>query len=264
MTSDIQQLVEFQAQMASKIAVINGQGSAEIGKNEKGYEIYRKNILATATRSLSISYPVMTQMLGEIAIKILAKRLLEIAIPDAGDWTEWGSGLSALLQESELIDSLPFLPDMAKLEWCVHQVGRAKTIPVNLDSFQLIQQKDWSTIAFKLQSHLVLLSSAYPVAEIWRIHRPWDANYTPQAEELRRVIRKAESPFCFMVNQRDLRADVTSLTMKEFQLYWAVQQQTPLADLARKYTQSELAQWLEYSAANNQLIEVYIKPKFTI
>jgi len=83
--------------------------------------IYRGNLGANWSRALSSAYPVLRQLVGDEFFEALA-RVLGRAQPSSDpDLNRFGAGLAGFLEDFAPAAQLPYLPDMARLEWLVHE-----------------------------------------------------------------------------------------------------------------------------------------------
>lgn len=151
------------------------QFSHSIAKNtaaihHKGIEIYRRNLLASAARALEISFPTILSLLGSDGMKALAANYLQENSLHGGDWGEWGSHLPEwILLQPELSD-LPYLSDVAKLDWICHTVERSKDPSEDIDSISLLAALDPDKLYLKSTTCFAVLSTDFPLLEIWKAH----------------------------------------------------------------------------------------------
>ncbi len=140
------------------LPLLNG----EAGSNEKRIAIYRGNVLANAHRALIATYPVLQQMVGEAFFTGVVRTFWQIHPPTAGDWGQYGEQLSSFIASFEHAQHLPYLSDVARLEWAVHEAANAAD-----ESPHEIRQEPrllW------LPGTRILISS-YPIADLWLAHQ---------------------------------------------------------------------------------------------
>lgn len=154
-------------------SILDGQSSWQ----HSGVNIYRRNLLATAIRALEISYPTIFSLLGSDGMKALAANYLQVNFLHSGDWGEWGRHLPEwILLQPELSD-LPYLSDVAKLDWFCHIVERSKDPSEDIDSILLLAAVDPGKLHLKPTTCFAVLSTDFPVLEIWKAH------YSTEAEK---------------------------------------------------------------------------------
>ncbi|MCS6925384.1 MAG: DNA-binding domain-containing protein [Candidatus Binatia bacterium] len=73
-----------------------------------------------------------------------------------------------LAAQPEIQGELPFLPDLARLEWGRLEVFDAPDAePVQLEQLRRLPPEDWPTVRFQVIPACRVLHSAWPVHEIW-------------------------------------------------------------------------------------------------
>ncbi|MDE1990781.1 MAG: putative DNA-binding domain-containing protein, partial [Betaproteobacteria bacterium] len=116
---------------------------------DEALDIYRNNWRHNLRGALAGAYPVLVQVVGEAFFRQLALRFMEENPSTSGNLHDYGAALPAFLARFAPAQSLPYLPDLAALEWACHCAYFAEE-----------------------DSPLELLHSPYPVAAIWRAHQP--------------------------------------------------------------------------------------------
>jgi Putative DNA-binding domain len=135
-----------------------------------GLAAYRANAGALAERALAAAYPTVQQLLGEEAFAALARAHWHAQPPQAGDVALWGGSLPAYLAAARELAEEPYLPDMARLEWAVHEAERAAdATPVQ--GLQMLATVDPDGCRLQFAAGTALIESAFPVASIWHAHR---------------------------------------------------------------------------------------------
>ncbi|WP_439135198.1 HvfC/BufC family peptide modification chaperone [Pseudomaricurvus sp.] len=140
--------------------------------SDTGLMIYKTNLRLTAARSLSLTYPVISRMIGSESLGLLATRLLKTDFPSTGDWAEWGEGLPELLADSELHVEHIYLEDVAKLEWMRHKADKARTTIFDQKTLEKLVNSSLSSSYLALTDGFDILQSDWPVDVLWESHQP--------------------------------------------------------------------------------------------
>ena len=118
-------------------------GTAAVKQWERGLQAYRSNGQALAQRVLAAAYPVVAQLLGEENFQALARRLWQQHPPGRGDLAQWGAQFAAMLAATaDLAREEPYLPDVARTEWALHEAGTAADGMPDPASFSLFTEGD--------------------------------------------------------------------------------------------------------------------------
>ena len=148
-------------------------GDAELV--ERRMAIYRANMVAAADKALSSAYPVIRQVVGEEFFHGLAREYQRGTPSASGDLTDFGATFDAFVAEFEHTQSLPYLPDLARLEWAVHRASGAADAPEwDAAALGAVDPEQQAAIRFVWSPGLAVIESPHPIARIWTIHQPGD------------------------------------------------------------------------------------------
>ncbi|MET0382320.1 MAG: DNA-binding domain-containing protein [Burkholderiaceae bacterium] len=148
---------------------------------EQGLAVYRANVVAAAEKALSGAYPVIRQIVGDRFFRGLAREFQRAVPSCSGDLTDYGVGFGRFLGEFEHVQDLPYLPDLARLEWAVHLAhGAADGAAWDPSALADIDGADQDAIRFEWVPGVAVVESPYPIARLWTLHRPDQAD---RAEE---------------------------------------------------------------------------------
>lgn len=153
---------------------------------ERGLQAYRSNGQALAQRVLVAAYPVVAQLLGEDNFEALARRLWQQQPPERGDLAQWGAAFAALLAATpDLALEEPYLPDVARTEWALHEAGTAADCTPDVASLRLLVEKDPVGLTLLLSPGAQCIASAWPVVSIVQAHLTGE----PALQEAGRLLR---------------------------------------------------------------------------
>ena len=154
---------------------------------DRGLQTYLANGEALAGRSLAASYPVVQQLLGEASFAALACAVWQAHPPVRGDIAQWGEQLAAFMQADAQLASEPYLPDVARAEWAMHQSASLADQAPQPASFALLTaptgQDDPTALYLRLAPGTTLLPSRWPVAAIVQAHQTEAAPQAPEVPE---------------------------------------------------------------------------------
>lgn len=157
------------------------------GKN-RGLQVYRANAEVLALRSLQASYPVVHQLIGDDAFALLARDLWHKAPPTHGDVAQWGGGLADLINSIPQLAEEAYLPDVARIEWALHQAATAADAVADLTSLALLTQHDPKALTLQLAPGTAVLHSAHPAASVVTAHLYASPTFEVVGQKLRALI----------------------------------------------------------------------------
>ncbi|MBX7230020.1 MAG: DNA-binding domain-containing protein [Burkholderiaceae bacterium] len=182
----------------------------EIETNQKRIGLYRGNVVANAQRALSAIYPVLQEIVGEDFFAGLARAFWKIQAPDSGDWNQYGRQLPYFLAEFEHAQHLPYLSDVARLEWAVHQAVYAADEPEN--AIRAEPDVLW-------RPGTQILISSYPIADIWLAHQASDSDELSQRLEHMRWVEQGA-----LIFRESFAVKVLALPVEQAQVLGEYQQ----------------------------------------
>ncbi len=149
-----------------------GIGSAGIG-------VYQNNTRLTLLSVVQTTYPVLARVLGDEFFTALARSYVITTPSTSGNlhgyakaFSAWLSDWLAALEDREEAAELAYLPDLAKLEWLVHQAHFASDAPpFDFFGLQAVAPALQGTLCFILHPSCAVLQSEFPVAQIWRANQ---------------------------------------------------------------------------------------------
>jgi len=140
---------------------------------ERRMAIYRANMVAAAEKALASAYPVIRQVVGEDFFHGLAREYQRGTPSTSGDLTGFGATFDAFLAAFEHTRVMPYLPDLARLEWAVHRAYGAADAP-DWDPAALgtVEPERQAAIRFHWAPGTAVVASGHPIVRIWTIHQP--------------------------------------------------------------------------------------------
>jgi hypothetical protein len=139
----------------------------------RGLEAYRRSVLANLTAAVRTTYPVVGAIVGEAFLDAAARRYV-LGHPSAsGDLNAYGSDFGDFLASFAPAASLPYLPDVARLEWLVHSVYGREDAPLpDLSLLAATPPDRWGDLHFQLDPAHAAMVSRWPLVRIWEVNQP--------------------------------------------------------------------------------------------
>lgn len=142
-------------------------------RNRALLSIYRATSIANATAALRLAYPVCRLITGDDYFDALARRYRAACPSRDGDLNHYGERFAAFLDDFEPVRALPYLPDVARLEWSVHvAMMAADAQPAGGELFAGLAPEALADLRLQMTPGFALHASRWPVADIWLQHQP--------------------------------------------------------------------------------------------
>lgn len=204
--------------------------------------IYRNNLRGNLTGALKLSYPAVRRLVGEDFFAGLAVRFIAAEPPRNPDLYAYGAGLPAFIERAEAARDLPYLADVARLEWAVNQALHAPfSAPLDPARLAEIPAEAQGAIRFHANPALSSVVMRYPAEAIWRAVLTEDA--PARAAALGAVDLGAGGARLAVSRGADgLR--LLPLLPAQHDLLAALMAGEPLSDALERAPEAEAAAWL--------------------
>lgn len=135
--------------------------------------IYHGAVRANWARALASAYPVVRRLVGEAFFDTAAEAYGSAHPSRSGDLGAFGERFADFLAAYEPAAALAYLPDVARLEWAVHESASAADVPpFDFATLQSLPADRHGTVRLRLHPAVRLLESAHPVVAIWEANQP--------------------------------------------------------------------------------------------
>jgi Putative DNA-binding domain len=136
---------------------------------ERRLGVYRNNVLVSLRGVLERSFPATRRRLGPKRFAALAESFIRAAPPARPQLSGYGAGFPAFLERSIEDAALPWLADVARLEWAREEAYYAADArPLALTALASIPLECYPELCFEPHPSLRLICSAGPIFALWR------------------------------------------------------------------------------------------------
>lgn len=144
----------------------------DAARAQAGLRAYRGNGRALAERALAAAFPTVAELVGSEAFAGLARAFWQQHPPADGDIATHGAALPEFIAADAQLAGLPYLADVARLDWAVHRSEVAADADVaagaGLDHLAADHAADCT---LRLRPGTVVLPSDWPIVTLWQAHR---------------------------------------------------------------------------------------------
>lgn len=132
-------------------------------------QLYRNNFYISLGEILSDTFPVVRELVGDEFFAQLGKAYIKVHPPTAGSVTHFGQQLPDYIGQIPQTQALPYLGDIAHLEWERTRLGNqwpvTKTFP--FEKLGTLSTSQWPQVIFKLSANVTLLNSNFAILDIF-------------------------------------------------------------------------------------------------
>ena len=145
--------------------------------------IHRRNVVSARHDALAATYPVVRRLVGDAFFRALALRYGAAHPSRSGDLHLYGDALPRFVADDPFAAALPYLPDVARLEWACHEsLHAADAPPLDAAALARVPAERAHAIRFVLHPSVRLLACGHPVAALWEANQP-ERDGTPDRTE---------------------------------------------------------------------------------
>ncbi len=147
------------------------------------FEVYRASFEANLGNALRDTYPVVNRLVGEDYFGQVARAYLRAHPSRSGDIHAFGAKFESFLAAQDAAEDLPYLPDVARLEWFAHQSFHAADVePLTHAALAELPSESYGGLC--LLPSVRLMHSEFPVHRIWQVNQEsWAGDAAVRLEE---------------------------------------------------------------------------------
>lgn len=133
--------------------------------------VYRNNTTILLIDALATNFPVVAALVGDAFFAQMARAFLRTHPPQSPCLFEYGDTFADFIETFPGAQELPYLADVARLEWARVEVFNA-TDANALDAAQLsgIHEDEYGWLTFAIHPAMRVVSSPFPIFAIWDLH----------------------------------------------------------------------------------------------
>ncbi|MDR7267488.1 hypothetical protein J2X20_000117 [Pelomonas saccharophila] len=181
----------MKAEQQAFVDALLGRGDAPVTLTgtARGLTAYRRNLQALSAQALAVPFARLREALGEDEFASLAWTFWRTHPPESGDLGQWGGALEAFLVERA--GEASGLPDLARLDWALHQAERAADADLDVESLTLLGTTAPESLGLRLRPGVALITQQDGPVLVWRRgwRGEWQALSTAEAAFFAALLR---------------------------------------------------------------------------
>ena len=146
---------------------------AEILPAAQRLRIHRHHVLDSLASALAATFPTVQAVVGADFFRGLARAFIGRSLPSQPVLTEYGAGFPAFIAGHDAIRGLPYLADVARLDWALnlafHAPAGGRLAAADLAA---LPADRLPSLRLGLAPGAVLVASPYPLDRIWAASQP--------------------------------------------------------------------------------------------
>jgi hypothetical protein len=135
---------------------------------ERRFGVYRNNVKASLAAALTARFPVVARLVGEEFFTATALVFIERHPPRSPVLAEYGAAFASFLEGFDPAADLPYLPDIARLEWA-RQVAyhSADAGAVDVGRLAELPPEALDSVRLGLHPAMAVIASPWPIVSVW-------------------------------------------------------------------------------------------------
>lgn len=138
--------------------------------------IYRNAMFVNYRKALGATYAVVQRLVGAPFFNAAVDGFVRAHASTSGDLNVYGDEFGNFLAAYPHARDLPYLPDVARLEWAIDEAQRAadcaRAPEAVLAALGAVAPADVATVRFTLDPSCRLVASPFPILRIWQVNQP--------------------------------------------------------------------------------------------
>ena len=171
MSADFDQGAFVRALLDPELPAPNGIDARHGFPPERRFTVYRNNVCVGLVDALAERFPICRQLVGDEFFRVMARCYVRDFLPRTPMLFEYGDGFATFVSKFEPARELPYLADVARLEYAVGQAYHAEdAAPLPMDAIRALPPDQLADATAVLHPSAHVITSKYPIVSIWRRH----------------------------------------------------------------------------------------------
>ena len=152
------------------LADLQREFAGQVLRGDPAAGIYSKTVLGSLIGALEDTFAACRETVGDEFFAAMAGRYVRATPAHSPSLNDWGESLPEFIAHFGPAQELPYLSDLARLEWARHRAGIARD-SFGLDPARLaaVAERDRDTIVLEPAPGLALVESDHPIHEIFEL-----------------------------------------------------------------------------------------------
>jgi hypothetical protein len=196
--------------------------SDQISREER-LAIYRNNHIKGLTNILISTFPLIEKIVGRAFMTQMSAEYIKKNLPDKANMNLYGKDFPEFIKNNEPAHKLPYLYDIAQMEWLWNEAYYAPE-HISLDPNQLLElnEEDFYSMRLKLGDSVRLMQSKFSLIKIRTFL---------ESDEPKEKIKYDSHPSNILISKINHQVQVTPLSDAEFLFLKGIKKGAALGDI---------------------------------
>lgn len=202
---------------------------------EKGLSIYRDSFTTALLNAMREVYEVCVKLTGDHFFNAMTMLYIEGTPSHSENIGHYGEEFPHFIAHFPHAKSLPYLSDVARLEWAWHKALHAENAaPFHPETLLELSEEEHAHIVFHLPPSATLMTSDYPIDDIWHVNQ--------KEYEDEPTVHLDKGGVKLLIWRQDMDMRIDALQENEWALLCALEQNIPMGELDEALDEHQVAQ----------------------
>lgn len=137
-------------------------------RTSKRFDVYRNNVAVSLIEAVGATYPAVLKLVGEDFFKAATRVYVTQEPPRSPVLLRYGSTFPDFLEAFGPARSVPYLADVARLEWArLTAYHAADAEPLDLEALGTVPPEKLDVVRMGFHPSAALIKSTFPIVSIW-------------------------------------------------------------------------------------------------
>ncbi|WP_394204290.1 putative DNA-binding domain-containing protein [Shewanella waksmanii] len=226
-------LAQWRTQFIAGIQAVKQDLAPDVPSQQPRFAVYRNNYQQALLNVLAATYPCCNKVVGETCFSFIGRRYIANYPPISANLNQYGAAfdrvMAELTAEQEAFAALPYLEELARLEWYVYQSYYAgEACSQDWQILPQLTQKEQHQIRLVVAADVYLMQSRYPIQRIWQRHQQSGVDSTAIIDD--------EVSYPLVIYRVNGNIIVKQIDMATWQLLHLAQRQSLLGDICAQHS----------------------------
>jgi len=145
---------------------------ASLRRADRRFAVYRNNVAVSLVEALGARFPVVKRLVGEEFFRAMAHAFVSREPPLSPLLIHYGETFPAFIEEFDAAKPLPYLSDVARLEFARGRAYHAADVePLPRAAFAALPAGRIGSARVTLHPSVGIIASRFPVLSIWEVNQ---------------------------------------------------------------------------------------------
>lgn len=161
-----------EALLSAATPVPSSLKGAAVRRADRRFAVYRNNVAVSLVEALGARFPVVKRLVGEEFFRAIAHAFVLREPPLSPLLIHYGDSFAAFIGDFEAAEPLPYLADVARLEYARGRAYHAADVePLPRAAFPALPPGSIGAARVTLHPSVSIIASPYPLLSIWEVNQ---------------------------------------------------------------------------------------------